>query len=130
MPRARERTDLPRTGGCRRQRHRRPPRVAARVALGGRARGRRDRRDHGRARAVRLPRSRDGTVAGVPVRLAVSDELASADIPLVDIIDRLLDRGVVLAGAATISVAGVDLIELKLNVVLASVDALERAGAR
>lgn len=58
-----------------------------------------------------------------------SDFLAT-DVPLVDIIDRLLDRGVVLAGAATISVAGVDLIELRLNVMLASVGALERARGR
>jgi hypothetical protein len=60
----------------------------------------------------------------------VTDEIATGEIPLVDIIDRLLDRGVVLAGAATISVAGVDLIELHLNVVLASVDALDRALAK
>lgn len=60
----------------------------------------------------------------------MSDEIASADIPLVDIIDRLLERGVVLAGGAVISVAGVDLIELKLNVMLASVDAFDRAAAR
>lgn len=53
--------------------------------------------------------------------------VASTEIPLVDIIDRLLERGVVLAGAATISVAGVDLIELRLNLVLASVAALERS---
>ena len=58
------------------------------------------------------------------------DELAATDIPLVEIIDRLLDRGVVLAGGAVISVAGVDLIELRLNVVLASVDALERSDRR
>lgn len=57
----------------------------------------------------------------------MTSEVASTEIPLVDIIDRLLDRGVVLAGAATISVAGVDLIELRLNVVLASVAALERS---
>lgn len=60
----------------------------------------------------------------------MSDELAATDIPLVEIIDRLLDRGVVLAGGAVISVAGVDLIELRLNVVLASVDALERSDRR
>lgn len=60
----------------------------------------------------------------------MSDEIASTEIPLVEIIDRLLSRGVVLAGGATISVAGVDLIELKLNVVLASVDAFEREAAR
>jgi hypothetical protein len=56
----------------------------------------------------------------------MNDQVATTEIPLVDIVDRLLDRGVVLAGGATISVAGVDLIELRLNVVLASVDALAR----
>ena len=58
----------------------------------------------------------------------MSGDIASTDVPLVDIIDRLLERGVVLAGGATISVAGVDLIELKLNVVLASVSAFDRAS--
>lgn len=58
------------------------------------------------------------------------DDVAATEIPLVDIIDRLLDRGVVLAGNAVISIAGVDLIELRLNVVLASVDALERSDRR
>ena len=58
------------------------------------------------------------------------NEFASTDVPLVDILDRLLERGVVLAGAATISVAGVDLVELRLNVVLASVDALEKRSRR
>lgn len=57
----------------------------------------------------------------------MTGDVTTTEIPLVDIIDRLLDRGVVLAGAATISVAGVDLIELRLNVVLASVAALDRA---
>ena len=57
------------------------------------------------------------------------NDLSTTEIPLVDIIDRLLDRGVVLAGAATISVAGVDLVELRLNVVLASVDTMDRTRA-
>ena len=66
-------------------------------------------------------------MAGVSLRCAVvRDEVATTEIPLVDIIDRLLDRGVVLAGGAVISIAGVDLIELRLNVVLASVDAFVR----
>jgi hypothetical protein len=56
--------------------------------------------------------------------------LATQDIALVDLVDRLLERGVVLAGGATISVAGVDLVELRLNVVLASVDAFERSRQR
>lgn len=70
-------------------------------------------------------------MAGVSLRVApVTGDVAAADIPLVEIIDRLLERGVVLAGGAVISVAGVDLIELRLNVVLASVDALERSDRR
>lgn len=60
----------------------------------------------------------------------MTEDFATTQIPLVEIIDRLLDRGVVLAGGAIISVAGVDLIELRLNVVLASVDALERSDRR
>jgi hypothetical protein len=58
------------------------------------------------------------------------NDLEATELPLVDIIDRLLERGVVLAGGAVISVAGVELIELRLNVLLASVDALERAERR
>jgi hypothetical protein len=57
-------------------------------------------------------------------------EIATTDLPLVDVIDRLLERGVVLAGGATISVAGVDLIELRLNVVLASVAGFQRSLER
>lgn len=48
------------------------------------------------------------------------------DIPLVEIVDRLLEKGVVLAGGATISVAGVDLIELRLSVVVAAADTFAR----
>jgi hypothetical protein len=55
------------------------------------------------------------------------NDVESTELPLVDIIDRLLERGVVLAGGAVISVAGVELVELRLNVLLAAVDALERA---
>ena len=57
-------------------------------------------------------------------------EIATTEVPLVDVIDRLLERGVVLAGGATISVAGVDLIELRLNVVLASVAGFQRSLER
>lgn len=40
---------------------------------------------------------------------------------LVDLVNRVLDRGVVLTGEVTISVAGVDLVYLGLNAVLTSV---------
>lgn len=54
---------------------------------------------------------------------------------LVDLINRVLDKGVVLTGEVTISVAGVDLVYLGLNAVLTSVStarrrALEGAGER
>jgi hypothetical protein len=51
------------------------------------------------------------------------------DVPLVELVDRLLNRGVVLTGELTISVAGVDLVYLGLSVVLSSVDTIWRAGA-
>ena len=56
-------------------------------------------------------------------------ELAPSDASLLELVDRLLYKGVVLAGRATISVAGVDLIYLGLNVVLSAVETLERANA-
>jgi hypothetical protein len=56
-------------------------------------------------------------------------EEAALDVPLVELVDRLLNRGVVLTGELTISVAGVDLIYLGLSVVLSSVDTIRRAGA-
>ena len=56
-------------------------------------------------------------------------EGATLDVPLVELVDRLLNRGVVLTGELTISVAGVDLVYLGLSVVLSSVDTIRRAGA-
>jgi gas vesicle structural protein len=44
---------------------------------------------------------------------------------LLELADRLLNKGVVLTGEATISVAGVDLIYLGLNVVLTAVENLK-----
>ena len=54
---------------------------------------------------------------------------ATLDVPLVELVDRLLNRGVVLTGELTISVAGVDLIYLGLSVVLTSVETIRDAGA-
>lgn len=58
----------------------------------------------------------------------MTQQPATLDVPLVELVDRLLNRGVVLTGEATISVAGVDLIYLGLSVVLSSVDNVRRAG--
>lgn len=45
---------------------------------------------------------------------------------LSELLDRALNKGVVLWGDATISVAGVDLVYVGLKVLLASVDTAER----
>jgi hypothetical protein len=52
------------------------------------------------------------------------------ELTLLELADRLLHRGVVLTGEATISVAGVDLIYLGLNVVLSAVETLRRGAGR
>ena len=50
---------------------------------------------------------------------------------LVDLVNRVLDRGVVITGDITLSVAGVDLVYLGLNAVLTSVStAREVLGRR
>ncbi len=46
------------------------------------------------------------------------------ELSLLELTDRLLNRGVVITGEAVISVAGVDLIYLGLNVVLTAVENL------
>ncbi|MHB0970394.1 MAG: gas vesicle protein [Thermoanaerobaculia bacterium] len=52
------------------------------------------------------------------------------DLSLLETLDHLLDRGVVIAGEATISIGDVDLLYLGLNIVLANVDAIERSTNR
>jgi hypothetical protein len=58
------------------------------------------------------------------------DDQAAEDeeVSLVDLVDHVLNKGVVLAGQATIAIADIDLIYLGLNVVLASVEAARRTA--
>ncbi|MGC4117104.1 MAG: gas vesicle protein [Myxococcales bacterium] len=46
---------------------------------------------------------------------------------LVELVDRVLGKGAVIAGDVVIAVSGVDLVRLELQVVLGSVDALTRS---
>ncbi|MCF7888937.1 MAG: gas vesicle protein [Victivallales bacterium] len=50
----------------------------------------------------------------------------SKDVTLIEILDRVLDKGVVITGDIVISVADIDLIYLGLNVMLSSVETMER----
>ncbi len=53
-------------------------------------------------------------------------ELNRNRLALSELLDRALNKGVVLWGDATISVAGIDLVYVGLKVLLASVDTAER----
>ena len=48
------------------------------------------------------------------------------EVTLLDLLDRILNKGVILFGDVTISVADVDLIYLGLKVLLSSVETAER----
>lgn len=59
---------------------------------------------------------------------AFPDDRSDEGIALVDLVNRTLDRGVLLSGDAVIRVADVDLVRLTLDVVLSAVDAFETSG--
>ena len=50
----------------------------------------------------------------------------SKDVTLLELLDRILNKGVVISGDIVISVADVDLIYLGLKVLLSSVETMER----
>jgi len=57
----------------------------------------------------------------------VSDVITkSKDVTLLEVLDRALDKGVVVSGDIVISVADVDLIYIGLKVLLSSVETMER----
>ncbi len=49
-------------------------------------------------------------------------QVGAEDVTLLDLADRLLEKGVSISGDLVISVAGVDLVYLSLRALLASVD--------
>jgi gas vesicle structural protein len=61
----------------------------------------------------------------------MSDSAARVkEVTLLDLLDRVVDRGVILAGDVTLSVADVDLIYLGLRVLLAPVERLPQLLTR
>lgn len=75
-------------------------------------------------------------MAGLQLRLRSSGGYAvrrevvhGEDVALVDLLDRLLGGGVVLAGDITLAVADVDLVYVGLRALISSVATAERAGA-
>jgi hypothetical protein len=57
------------------------------------------------------------------------DDALAKEVTLLELLDRVLDKGVVLSGDITLSVADVDLVYVGLRVLLSSVDAAARARA-
>lgn len=55
--------------------------------------------------------------------------LQEEDVTLVEILDRVLDKGVVISGDVVLSVADIDLVYLGLRVVLSSVETMEKENA-
>jgi hypothetical protein len=62
----------------------------------------------------------------VPVGPTPSPE---SEVTLLELLDRVLDKGVVLTGDVTLSVADIDLIQVGLRILLASVESLKRSEA-
>lgn len=60
---------------------------------------------------------------GLPDDIETEDQ----ELSLVDLVDHVLNKGVVLAGEATIAIADIDLIYLSLNIVLTSVETAKEA---
>lgn len=59
----------------------------------------------------------------------MTSTVAQREVALVDLVDRLLGGGVVIAGDITLSVADVDLVYLSLRALVTSVATAEETGA-
>ena len=57
-----------------------------------------------------------------PSRASTQEILADADDSLLDLVDNLLNRGVVISGEVLLGLAGVDLIYLRLTALLCAAD--------
>lgn len=62
-----------------------------------------------------------------------ADPLPSADlqrqVTLLDLVDKILEKGAVVRGQVVLSIADVDLVKLDLNLLLGAVDTLQRAAS-
>jgi Gas vesicle protein len=55
-------------------------------------------------------------------RITVSEEWENTDVSMLETLDHVLNRGLVIAGEITIAVADIDLIFVGLNVMVSSVE--------
>ena len=58
------------------------------------------------------------------------DDLEAGPLVLSDLINRVLDKGVVISGHVTISIANIDLLEVDLKLMLTSIETATRRNMR
>jgi hypothetical protein len=61
--------------------------------------------------------------------MSAIESVGSRDVTLVDLVDRLLGSGVVIAGDITLALADIDLVHVELRALIASVDTLAGRAA-
>ena len=59
-----------------------------------------------------------------------SEAIDNTPLDLADLINRVLDKGAVIAGSVTISVGDIDLVQLDLTVVLTAIETVRSAERR
>jgi gas vesicle protein GvpA/GvpJ/GvpM family len=57
-------------------------------------------------------------------------QMSRRDLSLVDLLDRILEKGVVINGDITVSVGSVELLSVKVNLVIASLETAKRYGLK
>jgi hypothetical protein len=57
-------------------------------------------------------------------------QIGRRDLSLVDLLDRILEKGVVINGDITVSVGSVELLSVKINLVIASLETAKRYGLK
>jgi len=60
--------------------------------------------------------------------VSLRDGSPRRDLSLVDLLDRILEKGVVINGDITVTVGSVELLSLKINLVIASLETAKRYG--
>ncbi len=79
------------------------------------------------------PRRRVSRRRPVPAQSTVADDVLlppEGEETILDLLDRLLNKGVMLNGDVTLGVAGVDLIYLRLSTLLCAADRVLPRGSR
>ena len=65
-----------------------------------------------------------------PTRAGAREILEDSEDSLLDLVDNLLNRGVVISGEVMLGLAGVDLVYVRLQAILCSADRVEQRHAR